>query len=83
MQQQVEGQVDAVVCPLVNAVVTPLDVVVRSNGQHVDGPAGRRAHCAHNPIVSYVLNKFPKSCGSGACNPIYRKKKDRKRCCPA
>ena len=67
---------DAVACPLVNAVVPPLDLVVRSNGQHVNGQAGRRPHCAGNPIVSYVLNTFPKSCGNGACNPIYRRKKD-------
>ena len=40
---------DAVVCPSVKAVVPPLDVVVRSTGQHVDGPAGRRPHCAGNP----------------------------------
>ena len=40
----------------VEAVVPPLDVVVRPNGQHVDGPAGRRPHCAGNPGVSYVLD---------------------------
>ena len=79
LQQQVEGQVDAVVCPSVKAVVPPLDVVAPSNWQHVDGPAGRRSHCAGNPIVSYVLDTFPKSCGSGACNPIYRRKKDKKK----
>ena len=54
---------DAVVCPPVKAVVPPFDVIVRSYGQHVDGPAGRRPHCAGNPGVSYALNKFSKSCG--------------------
>ena len=41
-------------------------IIVRSDGQHVDGPAGGRPHCAGNPGVSYVLNKFPKSRGGGA-----------------
>ena len=57
---------DAVVCPPVKAVVPPFDVIVRSYGQHVDGPAGRRPHCAGNPGVSYVPNKFSKSRGGGA-----------------
>ena len=45
---------DTVDCPSVNAVVPPLDVVVRSNKQHVDG-------LASNPGVSCVVNKFPLS----------------------
>ena len=43
-----------------------LNIVVRSNGQHVDGPAGRRSHCASNPVVSYVLDKFQQRGGGGA-----------------
>ena len=43
-----------VVCPSVKTVVPPLDVVVRSNGQHVDKLAGRRPHCASSQRVLVV-----------------------------
>ena len=43
-----------------------LNVVVGSNGKHEDGPAGRRPHCACNPGVGYIVDKFPKTGGVGA-----------------
>ena len=79
MQQlhwQVEGQVDAVVCSLIEAVVPSLNIVVGSDGQHVNRPAGRRLHCASSLGVSCVLDKFPKSGGSGTVTEMLEHGRD-------
>ena len=67
---------DAVVCLSIEAVMPTLNVIVGSNGQHEDGPAGRRPHCASNPGVSYALNNFPKTGGVGAVTETLERGRD-------